>query len=432
MEIISPESSPEQARTVEINPEAHYAWDDLLQEKELDKPIASNKHFLDQLCDAGFFKTTPVLSRGLSVLDMASPTRQPLYAAVAINDLPSILDSGSFQMRYRLYLMWSVDLEEAGLQTLAAKARAKGHWYSASDKEIEEISSKVVLPNVSIFNQVTSESYDAQSIRVYGGVEGKSALLWNQAWVVTLKESFELKHFPFDVQALQIELRQNDPKTWDLFDLHVHLVQFHKLALELTEWHMLEPTVTRGSPPEKSTNVALHIRRCALYYVQNVAIALLLLTSLGLVTFAMDVHDLGNRVGTCLTLILSSIAFKFILASTLPKVPYNTVIDYYVLASTFSLCLMTWLGICPQFAANSTGDIDFGNRINRFMMIISVVMVVGSFVIWAVCATVISFTNTGLKRIKLVKGKNWYAFNFSLPTFMQGRCEHLCKAGVNL
>ncbi|CAE8610777.1 unnamed protein product [Polarella glacialis] len=152
------------------------AWVNLEDDADLESPTASNKHFLDQLCDAGFFKSKPVFSKRVTQNDVDVPSRRPLYAAVAINSVNNIHDHGTFQIKYRLFLLWMVDLEAADLSSLAEKARASGHWHFASDTEIEEICAKAKMPNVSIFNQVSAEKYDVQSIRVYGGHNGKSAL----------------------------------------------------------------------------------------------------------------------------------------------------------------------------------------------------------------------------------------------------------------
>jgi hypothetical protein len=46
-----------------------------------------------------------------------------------------------------------------------------------------------------------------------------------------------------------------------MFDLCVHSVQFHRTALEMGEWDLLQPLVKRGSPAHKSTSVKMHVLR---------------------------------------------------------------------------------------------------------------------------------------------------------------------------
>ena len=46
--------------------------------------------------------------------------------------------------------------------------------------------------------------------------------------------------------------------------------------------------------------------------------------------FALPPTELSDRAGIVLTLLLTTVAFKFAFAASLPKVPYFTVIDIYV------------------------------------------------------------------------------------------------------
>ena len=73
---------------------------------------------------------------------------------------------------------------------------------------------------LSVFNTVTCE-HDEQSLRLYSGVPGRTALMWNREYRVECRNRFDLHNFPFDSQTLPIELRLNDPRSWDKFDLQV-------------------------------------------------------------------------------------------------------------------------------------------------------------------------------------------------------------------
>ena len=115
-----------------------------------------------------------------------------------------------------------------------------------------------------------------------------------------MPRGFELHDFPFDTQDLNLQFRLNDTLTWDAFDLTVVTVQFHKQALVQTEWCAYAPMIKRDSPAHKVTKVQLKFRRLSWFYVQNIAISMLFISSLALLSFVMDVTDLGSRVSTCL------------------------------------------------------------------------------------------------------------------------------------
>jgi hypothetical protein len=139
--------------------------------------------------------------------------------------------------------------------------------------------------------------------------------MWNCGYKATCKELFELKNFPYDVQVLTLEFRLNCPKTWDLYDLTINSLQFNKSALQLTEWKPFTPILKRENPRHKVSKVSLQVQRLAGFYIQNVACMMFFLSLLSLSSFSVDLTDNGSRISINVTLILTAVAFKFILAS---------------------------------------------------------------------------------------------------------------------
>jgi hypothetical protein len=54
-------------------------------------------------------------------------------------------------------------------------------------------------------------------------------------------------------------------------------------CLSLSEWEMLQPTVSRGSPRESVSTVFVNIRRHHSYYIEHVVLTMFALEALGLV-----------------------------------------------------------------------------------------------------------------------------------------------------
>jgi preprotein translocase subunit SecG len=195
----------------------------------------------------------------------------------------------------------------------------------------------------------------------------------------------------------------------------VNCVQFHKQALEQTEWIVYEPSIKRDSPKHKVTKVELHVQRCPNYYLQNIIGVMFTLSLLGLLCFAMDIDDLGSRVGNLLTLILAAVAFKFVVAQILPRVPYNTLIDYYMIWSGLSLAVTAFFSIIPSFFEDS----DTQKIVNKAMFVLSAIFIVGSLLTWLVMALLsMRRRNRKLRPVTIVKDKNWYAARFSTPFFL--------------
>ena len=147
---------------------------------------------------------------------------------------------------------------------------------------------------------------------------------------VTFSDHYELEKFPFDSQQLTMDLGLNNQYK-NLFDLSVHAVMFNRKALTMHEWTVDPPTLERHKVKARNTKVMLHITRKSTYYVTNIIIIMLGLVSLCFSTFAVPVEDLADRMSIVLTLLLTAVAFKFVIADSLPKLGFNTFLDNFIL-----------------------------------------------------------------------------------------------------
>jgi hypothetical protein len=333
-----------------------------------------------------------------------------------LNNISAINDS--FSTVFRLYLFWEViDLNDFGLDHLAAKARASTEKYSLARHEVEEFLDKYNVPEVSVFNKVDGGPDGVPDIRIYGGFKGHTLIMWNQGYRVTCRERFELEHFPFDSNDLSMDLRLNDPITWDLYDLQIDIVQFNKIAIYQTEYELYIPVMKAGSPSHKAQSVIFQASRKPRYYIQNIVMMMFALSSLGLLSFVMDIADLGDRVATVLTVILTAVAFKFIIDGALPKVPYNTVIDYYILGSTLSLALMAVLCVVPSLSFWGSEDtqwyINFGLGWGYGFIVIA------QLILWLIWAKYVSATSCTTKPIHIKEGKNWYSYRYHNSPYLK-------------
>jgi len=385
---------------------------------ESETPISfANAHLLDELGDVAFFKAAN--RDKLPTTWVCSPNapgeKIRLHLFVSVMDVMNIDSIGEkFDVKLRLYIIWKADLGALGFPEIAEKALQSGNFYNLSRTEIDNFSNLHPIPVPIIFNKIHEEETEPADIRCYGGTANGTALMWNKAFSITCRERFELQSFPFDMQDLSLEFRLNDPRCWDLYDLTIVSVQFHKQALVQTEWKAFGPLVKRDSPSHKVSKVFLKYRRLSWFYVQNIVAAMLFISSLALISFVMEVTDLGSRVSTCLTVVLTVVAFKFIVTSSLPKVPYNTCIDYYINAASGVLILITYLTVVPSLARGS----DNGIFLNKALGILSVVLVLGTFFGWMVYSLRVSNNWRLTTEVHIKETKNWYNFRFSTPDFL--------------
>lgn len=408
--------TPDQSTPAIMKPKAGIEDGPREQEFSLGK---APRHFLDLLCDRGYYKTVVLespesKSASKPGSDRNAALKSPLYLTVNVLSLKDIdAVSECFSVEFRLYAFWRVNLHTLGMADVANRARQAGHYCVMTDGEKEEFCAKSPVPVMTVFNMIEDNgTNEVADIRVYGGETDNTGVLWNKLYNVVCREAFELHDFPFDCQRLQIELRNNSTSTWDLFDVRVNAVQFHRKALEASEWAVLEPTVKRGCPPHKVSLVDLHVKRKSMFYLQNVVFLTSLLTLLGLVTFMMPIDDVGGRVGNVFTMILTAVALKFVLAGSLPKVPYNTKLDYFLLGSFVELAVMAVMCAIPHLLDNS-----IQTKVNNYVAI-----VLGtSYGLFVVTWWIIVEKKTWKQHFKTIRyseEKAWYFFLYSDAHFL--------------
>ncbi|XP_064646694.1 cys-loop ligand-gated ion channel-like isoform X2 [Lineus longissimus] len=168
----------------------------------------------------------------------------------------------------------------------------------------------------------------------------------------TFLENLELMDFPFDVQDLTCTVASDRPQTEvelisDANDIHrVNKQSF----VDEQEWSLYkhieaEPkvlTYEHADPTfqRQAMSVKCRAARRPAYFFWNIFLITFLICSLSFATFSVK-HTLPqNRLQLSFTLILTSVAFKFIVNQSLPKISYLTYLDKYVLASMIMLAII--------------------------------------------------------------------------------------------
>jgi len=98
------------------------------------------------------------------------------------------------------------------------------------------------------------------------------------------------------------------------------------------------------------------------YYIWNVFLILFMLTSLSFTAFTIEPSDISSRLSVTLTLLLTVVAFKLGINSTIPKIAYNTLLDTYIWA-----CFVFFSVI---IAENSITSADAVNKVDFILAIL--------------------------------------------------------------
>ena len=168
---------------------------------------------------------------------------------------------------------------------------------------------------------------------------------------VTIQEVLELERFPFDRQVIKFQIQTfgsfiqdwsvekidspyrivND-KNWANTN-HIVLYDDCEWKLEWAESEFVE------KERQRVFILSFGISRLPAFYIWNVALFHFVLVLLSTCTYAIDYNDFGARSQVTYTLLLTLVAFKFVVANFVPKISYLTYLDRYSLFSVFMLCL---------------------------------------------------------------------------------------------
>ena len=164
-------------------------------------------------------------------------------------------------------------------------------------------------------------------------------------------EILELNDFPLDVQELTVQVSTSRSEQ------EVVLVQDnYRMSTVNTDGFLdqdefeLFPHVIGSSGHISSELSVMRDRHSAIffacsvkrkpgYFFWNIFLMMFLITTLMFTAFAIPATNPHNRLAVTLTLLLTAIAFKFIINKSIPQIPYLTYLDIYVITCMVLLAL---------------------------------------------------------------------------------------------
>ena len=166
---------------------------------------------------------------------------------------------------------------------------------------------------------------------------------------VLLHERYELHRFPFDRQNFQLEFEclNGSVAPWscpvvpdDFKDELKDVVSSNFVGVcESESWELNRVIMTQPNPD--SCRFKIGMTRLSPFYITNIFFPIFMIVQIAVLTSAVETSDFGTRFSCMLTLLLTIVAFKFVTASYVPKVSYQTFLDSYTMLAY--LFLVVWM-----------------------------------------------------------------------------------------
>jgi len=253
--------------------------------------------------------------------------RPTLSVRVRVDTLRDINHQrGSFQARITVYFYW-MDPNNVGrpsgtkLDALEEAKSATGSW----------------VPQIRFENFAGGrKAAEALDLRLLNGSTGETRLLMHLSG--EFFGAMDLRAFPFDVQKLEIRVRLSNPSDLCRIERAVTgpTTGDHNLTpvvfdddLMLLDWNVhwadIVPKYEVSSfrsgetkPAKPAFRIVIPVSRAHWHYGLHVVAFLFLLSSFNYVVFFVPLGNLTGRTGIIFTLLLTTVAMKFLLRGSLP------------------------------------------------------------------------------------------------------------------
>ncbi|MHC4154839.1 MAG: hypothetical protein ACYST6_07955 [Planctomycetota bacterium] len=247
-----------------------------------------------------------------------------------------------------LYVM-DIDAIDGAGQNFTANVYVRLRWkderLTRADKTINSVPLEEIWnPAVLLANQ---QGLVRTSLPELARVEPDGTVMYRQRYVGTLSQPLHLSEFPFDRHEFVIQFTSAGyggeelvfmPEKVDGEELMVGGFMAEKLSLP--DWQVIRyaaearPFVITEDLQAPGFAFAFTAERHLNYYFWQAVIPLILIVLMSWGPFWIDPSLSGTQISLAASAMLTTIAYRFLLANLVPRLPYMTRMDYFTLLST--------------------------------------------------------------------------------------------------
>lgn len=208
-------------------------------------------------------------------------------------------------------------------------------WDTANYGALRVPVSRPWKPDTFFYNALSCTTSDQLLTLVASGT-----LTWTRHLTCTIHDSFALQQFPFDSQTLPL-LRLSFAYNMNELMLYAASPCFSPdpaLNFENSLWDLGQAadcqqgylSFRSSQAPYSEVTANLYVVRKYTNYVVKLILPMFIIVLLSTLTYWIDPMSAPARVGGTVTLVLSIVTFNLTVSNDLPKINYNTLLDWFV------------------------------------------------------------------------------------------------------
>lgn len=224
-----------------------------------------------------------------------------------------------------------------------------------------------------IYNPEAAGSVKLIESRFVGRPTGR--LIWIFDAHQNTKLETDLRNFPFSISKTSIEFS------------FAGRTPYHTFPVLMSDFKVLEhgdlvneddgnEFFVRDKDGTEDINIDAKLYVNLTYYFLRIIAPVLIFVSLGLFTLLKARENTEAQLQVATTVMVALVAYQFVINSTLPKLPYLTLIDMFLLASVASSAFIILFNLVPHLEKKDT-------RVSEYLFMLSRVGGVGGYAVSA-------------------------------------------------
>src|SRR5258707_6052044 len=303
--------------------------------------------------------------------------------APALIDRPNA-DSGPTQISVGI---WVADISniDSAQQNFTAELAVVLRWKDprlihTGDGVVRYPLEQIWHPRVGIVNETNSVNHKMPDVVE---VDPNGMVTYRQRYVGAFTQPLRLQSFPFDRQTFRVHLVAFRYQSNDVMFVpdQVRIRDVLKEAggispsVTLPDWTIekweLKPLVYALAPHHQYSSYAFEFTasRNVEHYLLKVILPLVLIVIMSWAVFWIDPINANSQVSIAMTSMLTLIAYRFAVDSQLPRLPYMTRLDVFILASTL-LVFFSLIQVLATIILDNTQKKKRALRIDRYCRVI--------------------------------------------------------------